>query len=164
VFDNDTLGFANSSVSGTFPDSIWWGDARGPRSGIGGAATGDSVNQGTVVFTHSDGPLDTGVTAVGLRIIRGNGRTAPASSALLPQLTVRVVDSNGNPVPGVQVTFTVTGGGGNFAGPATVNRTSNGDGLVEANLTLGAAAGVNTVTVTGTTLPLGTVIFTATGT
>ena len=79
-------------------------------------------------------------------------------------MTARVVDADGKPVPNVQVTFTVTAGGGNFAGPTVLNRTTNIDGLAEVNLTLGNSAGTNTVTVTGTTLNLGTVIFTATGT
>lgn len=163
VFDNDTLGFSTlGGLTGTFPDSIWWGDGRGPRSG--GFATGDSVLAGGITLTHADAPPDTGTAAAALRLIRGNGTTAPAGTAALPQLTVRVVDAAGRPVPGVSVTFTVTAGGGSFAGPSSVAVVSNADGLAEANLTLGAAPGTNTVTVTGTALPLGTVTFSLTGT
>jgi hypothetical protein len=164
VYDNDTLGFRGvGGVSGTFPDSIWWGDARGPRSG--GFAAGDSVATfGVVTLTSADPPRYPGSSAAGLRLVRGNNGIASAGAALLPQLTVRVVDADGRPVSGVSVTFTVTGGGGNFAGPTSVNVVSNADGLVEANLTLGPTPGTNTVTATGTTQALGTVTFTATGT
>ncbi len=162
VYDNDSLG-VRFFGSATFPDSTWWGDARGPRAG--GFATGDSVvTCCSLTLTNSDVPRSAGTVASGLRIVRGDGGTALRGSALLPQLTVRVVDVEGRPVAGVSVTFTVTSGGGSFAGPTSVAVVSNGDGLAEANLTLGLSPGVNTVTVTGTSQALGTVTFTATGT
>ncbi len=163
VYDNDTLGFATQGFTATFADSIWWGDGRGPRSGLT-APTGDSMFVGPETITHSDAPLDTGGAAVGLRIVRGNNFTRTAGTAMPIPFTVRVVDANGKPVSGVSVRFMVAGGGGTFAGPTLVDVVSNISGLAEATLTLGPSPGVNTVNVSGTTVPLGTVTFTTTGT
>jgi hypothetical protein len=90
-----------------------------------------------------------------------------ANNNLLLALAVRVVDANGFPVAGVSVTFTITANNGrlnNGAAGAPVTVTSDANGLAQATLRLGQTPGSNTVTVSGTTLTIGSVTFTATGT
>ena len=78
---------------------------------------------------------------------------------------MKVTDANGNPVSGVSVVFTVTGGGGAIvpASPATVITTASGLAQVT-SWTLGSTAGTNTLTATSGTLTGSPVTFTATGT
>ena len=104
-------------------------------------------------------PVFPGTTPASIRIVRGNNQTASAGTTLAKRLTVRVIDSSGRPVSGVSVTFTVRTAGGTLDRPADI---SNASGLAEATLTVGS--GTNTVDVTGTSVSIGTVTFTATGT
>jgi len=80
---------------------------------------------------------------------------------------VKVTDANGDPVAGVNVTFTVTGGGGSIspASPATIATDAGGIATLT-SWTLGTVAGVNNNTVSASaTVPNGSpVIFTATAT
>jgi hypothetical protein len=64
------------------------------------------------------------------------------------------------------VTFTVTAGGGLLNGLLTpVTVISNASGLAEVSFRLGGVApGINTVSVTGASLPLGSITFTEVGT
>ncbi len=80
--------------------------------------------------------------------MRGNGQSATRGTTLPQAFTVRVIDVSGKPVSGVNVTFKVTGGGGNLGGSSTTTVASNVSGLAEATLTLGASAGANAVQVT----------------
>jgi adhesin/invasin len=72
-----------------------------------------------------------------------------------PSVVVR--DAQGNPVPGIAVTFSVTSGGGTLAG-ATQTTGANGTATVT-SWTFGPVAGTNTVVATATGLP--NVTFTA---
>ena len=94
-------------------------------------------------------------------------QSAPISSAVDEAPSVLVTDAEGNPVSGVQVTFTVTAGGGSTspASPAMVN--TNGSGIASlASWTLGPNIGTdnNTVTATAAGLSGSPVTFTASGT
>jgi hypothetical protein len=163
VFDNLIGGLRDDRVSGTGLPQWWWGDGRGPRRSANLAATGDSVLAlagSQTLFLAA--PPQTGTVAAGLRHVRGTAQTAVRAAILPRAFTVRAVDANGLPVVGVSVTFTVAAGGGNLAGLASRTVATNGDGLAEVTLTLGSAAGGNTVVATSS--GLGTVTFTATGT
>jgi type IV secretory pathway protease TraF len=93
-----------------------------------------------------------------LEIVAGNGQSAVAGSAVAVAPQVRVLDAEGLPVPGVTVTFAVTGGGGVVAGGTPVTDTL---GLAAVTgWTLGATAGSNTLTAAVNAL---TATFTATG-
>ena len=83
---------------------------------------------------------------------------APGTQVVeLPSVVVR--DANGNPVGGAHVTFAVTAGGGSITGGSA---TSNASGIATVgSWTLGATAGVNTLTATVGSLPA--VTFTAQG-
>ncbi|MEK7668902.1 MAG: right-handed parallel beta-helix repeat-containing protein, partial [Gemmatimonadota bacterium] len=165
VFDNDSVGVW------TYGDSwsanvlgLWWGDARGPRRDADPTATGDSAVSNVVFAPVRNAPVFTGTTPASLRVVRGNGQVASANSTLPTRLTVRVIDASGRPVSGVSVTFTVTAGGGNFGGSPSTAVTTNSDGLAEVVLAIGSAAGANTVQATATSVSIGAVTFTATGT
>jgi len=63
--------------------------------------------------------------------------------ALPAPFVVIVVDSGGNPVAGVPVTFTVTEGGGNLGGSPSTTVTTDDDGKAGAVLTLGQEEGID---------------------
>jgi hypothetical protein len=72
----------------------------------------------------------------------GGGQTGPAGAALAP-ITMIVTDASGNAKSGVLVTFAVATGGGSVS-PASA--TTNASGLASTTWTLGATAGVQTMT------------------
>ncbi len=78
---------------------------------------------------------------------------------------VRVTDNSGNNVSGVDVTFTVTSGGGVTVPASVATVATNAQGLAAlTSWTLGAAPGANTVTAAVTGLAGNPVTFSATGT
>lgn len=97
----------------------------------------------------------------------GNGQTGAPGAALAAPLQVRATDQFGNAAAGIQVTWTVNGGGGSVAPPTS---TTDATGTAATTLTLGPADGANgaqaaaaglagspvTFTATGTTPPVGT--------
>ena len=90
-------------------------------------------------------------------IVSGNGQTGPAGDALGAPYRVRVVDAEGDPVPGVSVTWAIVSGGGSVS-PGSSTTTSGGE--ASATHTLGTGTGAQSVraTVSGLT----PVTFTAT--
>lgn len=86
----------------------------------------------------------------------GDGVAALAGAGV--QLSVRVVDTHGNPVSGVSVAYAVGPAGGTLSA-ATVE--SDASGLARVTLTLGASPGEYTVTATSGTLPAATFRVTA---
>ena len=98
--------------------------------------------------------------AATLLLVSGNSQTGAVNQALQFPLTVKAVDANSNPVPGTTVTFTVQGGGGSLSATSVL---TNSSGLASAALTLGPAAGTNTVTAASGTLAGSPITFTATG-
>jgi Bacterial Ig-like domain (group 1) len=90
----------------------------------------------------------------------GNNQTGSTGQALASPFTVIVNDSKGNPVSGVTVTFTVTAGGGTLSAGSVV---TNNSGVASTTLTLGSAAGANTVAAASGTLAGSPMTFTATG-
>jgi hypothetical protein len=85
-------------------------------------------------------------TAASLTITQGNGQSAPVNSDVPVPPQVRVLDSFGNPVAGVVVTFTVTSGGGSVTGAAAV---SDANGLATVgSWTLGVLPIENTLEAT----------------
>lgn len=90
----------------------------------------------------------------------GDGQTAQVNMAVPVAPTAKVVDAGGNPVPDVEVTFTVTSGGGSVTGAVA---TTDASGLASVgSWTLGTAAGENTLD--AQVSALSPVSFTATGT
>jgi uncharacterized protein (TIGR03437 family) len=95
------------------------------------AGTGPSQPTATYILTASTG--STGGAATGLLTVAGGQGQLVAERFLLPQpFTVRVRDTNGNPVAGQTVTFTVASGSGNLGsstidGTLLVNTTCSGN-------------------------------------
>lgn len=86
-------------------------------------------------------------TAAGRRFdVIGNGQVALAGAALAVPPAVRITDGLGRPVPGINVTFGVTGGGGILAVTAA---TTDASGVASAGgWTLGPALGINSAEAT----------------
>ncbi|HEV8198370.1 MAG TPA: leishmanolysin-related zinc metalloendopeptidase [Gemmatimonadales bacterium] len=112
---------------------------------------GPAAGQATVFEAH-------GVPATAVAVA-GTGETGNVSTAVAIPPAVRAARPDNSPLPGVPVTFSVTGGGGTIQGPSVV---TDVDGIARATgWILGAAPGANQVTATVQGVP--PVIFTATG-
>lgn len=130
------------------------GIATGPQWTLGPTA-GAQTLQATVLANGVTGnPLTFTATATAgapsrLEAVAGtSSQTAVVGTALaagsLPAVTVR--DASGNPVPGVAVTFAITGGGGTGTG---LTATTNANGVATiGSFTLGNTVGTNTITAT----------------
>ncbi|HEU0015526.1 MAG TPA: Ig-like domain-containing protein, partial [Longimicrobium sp.] len=79
-----------------------------------------------------------------LTVVSGNAQAAPPGATLHQPVVVRVTDAEGNPVPGVTVSFAA--GGGGSANPATAQ--TDADGRAETRWTLGAGVGSHTLSIT----------------
>jgi hypothetical protein len=115
------------------------------------------VGRVTFTATGNDGDGAAGAT---LELIEGDGQSAPAGSHVLVQPAVRVTDGSGHPVPGVAVTFVVTGGGGSVD---KASQSTNGDGIARTGWTLGAGPGTNTLEARAEGLQGSPVVFSAEG-
>ncbi len=98
------------------------------------------------------------LAAGSLAIVSGNTQTAAAGQALPAPIQVQVLGSDRQPLPNSLVSFSVTAGAGTVS-PSTA--TSDADGVVRTNWTLGKLAGANAITATAGTA---TVTITATAT
>jgi adhesin/invasin len=149
-----TGGSATTDASGIATVGSWTlGSAAGPNTLT---ATSGSLSGSPITFSA------TGVAGVAgaITIVDGNGQSAVAGANVAVAPSVKVTDGNGNPVAGITVTFTVSGGGGSVTGatPAT-----NALGVATVgSWKLGTAAGPNTLT--AAVLGLAPATFSATGT
>jgi hypothetical protein len=91
----------------------------------------------------------------------GNNQSGTTGKTLALPLVVEVQDSNGNPVSGITVTFIVTVGGGTLSATQVA---TDSTGSASSVLSLGAAAGANTVTASASNVSGSPVTFTATAT
>jgi adhesin/invasin len=117
-------------------------------------AAGNSPRSVPVAFILGvDSPSQVAVQA-------GNGQSATVNTAVGVPPAVIVRDQYSNPVPGVEVVFAVTGGGGAVTGGTD---TTDAGGIASVtSWTLGTAAGANGLAATVIALP--PVAFSATGT
>jgi PKD repeat protein len=118
-------------------------------------ASAEGLAGSPVTFVHTA----TAGNASGLSIVSGNNQTAEAGTQLPADLVVRLVDAEGNGVPGAGVTWVVGTGGGSVT---PENGMTDEAGRASAQWTLGATPGQNRVdaVVSG----VGVVNFIATGT
>jgi hypothetical protein len=114
------------------------GTTAGPQK-LAAAITG--ITAGAAVFDATA----TAAPPASLNKTVGDGGVGTVGFALDLQPTVKLVDAFGNGVPGVPISFAVTGGGGSVA-PAQAN--SGSDGTAKTTWTLGAALGQNTLSAT----------------
>jgi adhesin/invasin len=95
-----------------------------------------------VVFSATGTP---GAPAT-VSVSAGDAQSATVGTAVAAAPAVLVRDANGNPVPGVAVTFAISSGGGSLTGASQVTSAS---GVAAAgSWTLGTAVGVNTLSAT----------------
>lgn len=104
----------------------------GTRAGLTHA--GATVDGGTVLFRSFTEP--DGAAAMG--IVSGGAATGGVGQPLADSVAVRVVDQYGNPVPGVEVLWSVRSGGGSIT-PA--QSTADSLGIARAAWTLGPRVG-----------------------
>ena len=95
-----------------------------------------------------------------IQLFAGNGQSAPIGATLAGEPTVLVTDGNGNPVPGVDVQFTATQGGGSLVGGGQ----TGANGQIGVAWTLGSSTGLNELTAIATGLSGSPVVFSATAT
>ena len=160
-----TVVFAPTSGSG----SVSGGNAATNSSGIAtvgewrlGTTSGNQTLEATLSGASGSPVTFTAVAAApvpsSMVIVEGNGQTAVTLSAVSVAPAVRITDPAGVPVPGVTVTFAVTGGGGSISGASA---TTNADGVATlGSWILGPSPGENAVSASA--LSLTSVTFTAT--
>gem|GEM_PF-1271408 len=146
--------FQVASGGGTLAGASAATDANGVAAAQGwtlGREAGPNVVVATVAglepvsFTATARPgAVAALTAAG-----GDGQLGAAGTALADSITVRATDALGNPVPGVVVTFAVTGGGSLSGSRVTTSE----QGTARVRLTLGRQAGTATVTATAEGAP-----------
>jgi hypothetical protein len=143
---NQSVAFAPASGSGSVTPASATTDNQGKASTawtLGAAAGAQSLTARAQGGDAPDG-LDVGLTAhavsgaaTQIEIASGNEQTGSVSSALPDSLVARVIDEGGNPVAGIEVQWSVSGGGS--ISPEVV--VTGDDGLAAAERVLGAAAG-----------------------
>ncbi len=106
-------------------------------------------------FTINNGP------AAVLTLDAGDLQQSQVGTALPQSLSVKVTDAGSNPVSGVTVTWTVTGGGGTLTQPTTM---TDAAGLASNQLQVGSAYGANNVDASVAGLSGSPVLFSALGT
>ena len=114
----------------------------GPEPGTNTVAAAIADVQGEQTFTAEGVRIPTS-----LEIISGDDQQGQPGAALEMPFVVEVRDHSDNPLPGVQVMFSVTSGGGTLS---ATTPTTDSNGRVESTLTLGPNPGTNTVTVSVT--------------
>jgi hypothetical protein len=103
--------------------------------------TPSGAGSGTIAATYAGVPNASGIIQMksgSLLKFRGDGQTGIPGSALAAPFVVKAVDSAGNPVSGVKVTFALTKGEGSLS-PSTKVTAANG--RASSRLTLGQTEG-----------------------
>lgn len=106
---------------------------------LGGMAWGACGGGG-----DGDGPTPNSIV-----VSSGNNQVGAAGAALAESLAVLVRDAAGDPLPGVNVSFAVTAGGGSVS-PGS--RQSDASGIAKTRRTLGPGAGTQTTSATAGSL------------
>ena len=99
-------------------------------------------------------------TAAKFQLVSGDAQTAPVGATLASPLVVKATDAQGNPVTGIVVAWSATGGG--TVTPAT--NSTGADGTASAQRTLGPAAGAQGTVADAGDVPGSPVTFSATAT
>ncbi|MGH8052213.1 MAG: beta strand repeat-containing protein, partial [Arenimonas sp.] len=163
-------GFGNA-ISG---QTVNWSVISGPATLTNASSVSDAGGQASNTFSFGSGSgasvirasafggalnIDFAANAVMVSLVAssGNGQAGPVSTALPVALTVQIslpagvfaAPGSGPRKPlalsGVPITFAVTGGGGSVS---LINALTNAAGQASTVLTLGPAAGINTVSAT----------------
>ena len=128
---------ATSAADGTVSTTWTLGTALGENKVVAILSGAFVVDSATLTATGTNGP------AAKLAIDAGDNQHAPIGTVLPAAVSTLVTDNYGNPVPGAAVTYAVTGGGSHID---LVRTTSDANGKISANWTLGTTAGLQTAT------------------
>ena len=132
----------------------------GPKSGpVKVRASAEGLNNSPAILTALAEPQNA-VSMVA--VTRSDKQNGTKGKLLNFPLQVLVRDNLSNPVPGVQVQFVVTDGGGNFNGSGFFNAVSDSLGIASAPWVLGANTGANTAKANKSGLVGSPITFTAT--
>lgn len=140
----------------TATGSYCWGNNNGGQLGLG-----------DIEFTSWPTPVPVAGAPATVTIGQGNGQSAPAGTAVALRSEVLVKDRAGAPLPGVEVIWTITAGGGTVDNNPTLSTLTDNNGFAVSGVwVLGPAAGANTMTarVSAAGVTGNPVSFTATGT
>ena len=157
-----TVDFTVTAGGGSVSPASAVTDANGQASTtltLGSAAGTNTVNAAAAGIGSVDFNATATVPAPVVAIVSGNDQSGDVATTLPQPLVVEVRDAAGNPQSGTTVDFTVTAGGGSVS-PASAVTDANGQ--ASTTLTLGSAAGTNTVNAAAA--GIGSVDFTATAT
>jgi adhesin/invasin len=119
-------------------------------------ATATGLTGSPITFTE----LGVASPATQIALVSGDKQVGVAGSALTNPCVVVVKDANNNPVQGFNVVFAAATGGGKLSATAVA---TDANGQAATTLTLGTAAGPNTVTATAAGLTGSPITFNATG-
>ena len=113
-----------------------------------GDTSGEGNNQVLATALGVAGSVDFCATALPtpadkILMTMGDNQRGLVGSPLATPLEAMVIDVNGNPLSGVDVTFAVERGGGNIDGQMSTVKTTGSDGIARAVLTLGPNPGIN---------------------
>jgi hypothetical protein len=128
--DPDTV---TTDADGNVTAAVVLGTRPGAQTGEVRALGGSGTPTATTPFTLTA----ISENANGIRSVSGADQSGPVGAALGQPLVVEVADAFGNPIPGVEVTWTVEGGGS-----VSADKTTTGaDGQTSVARTLGSTAG-----------------------
>ena len=148
VFEGVPVTFAVTAGGGTLSATNTTTDVNGRAEST--LTLGPEPGTNTVTAAIADVQEKLTFTAEGVRIpksleiISGDNQEAPPGMALENAFEVEVRDQLDEPLPDVQVTFSVTSGGGTLS---SISVTTDSNGRADSSLTLGPNLGTNTVTV-----------------
>ncbi len=143
------VAFTVTSGGGTLSATSVTTDANGRAQSV--LTLGPAPGANTVTMSVSGIQENQTFTAQGIRIPEtlaissGGDQEGPPGSALANPFEVEVRDQSDKPLAGVQVTFSVTAGGGTLSATSVM---TDSDGRAESILTLGPDPGTNSVDVT----------------
>lgn len=145
-----SIAVVNTDADGVAAVGVWkLGLTAGPQTLTAAIGTGQSV-----VFTATA----VASSAASFQKVSGDAQIATVGTAVPIAPSIKLLDANGNPVAGRDVTFAVVTGGGTVTG-ATKVTDANGIATV-GGWTLGSVSGPNSLSATTTGVP--SVVFTAT--
>jgi adhesin/invasin len=154
-------------LAGTLDTLHTGADGRASAELALGSTVGQATGHVRVIAPEGPNPVVGTFTATavsasanGLTMVSGDGQSAAAGSALPDPLVVSVSDAFGNPVSGVEITWTAMGGGSVSAATTT----TDDQGRTSVTRTLGPAAGVQSTTASAEGLAGSPVTFTHTAT
>ena len=151
AFEGVPVTFSVTAGDGTLSTTSTTTDANGRAEST--LTLGPNPGANTVTVSVTGIQAQQTFNAEGIRIplafwiISGFDQKGLIGEALPKPIVVEVRDKSGEPLPGVQVTFAVTSGGGTLSVTST---TTDSDGRAESTLTLGPNPGPNSVTVSVT--------------